>query len=184
MIDSEINHVLPAFSVLRRECGLQREPLLFSCAGFSPKYRRLCPCRDFQRGQVALCKDCLWSFKQQEREKGGQMVDGRSCNDLHVGSPWIPQWCAAKLLFLQLCLTHYVGKVRKVTLQSWRVNSDLSVILDREFKNVVSEKAAPGQYPISSLHSDKGWWTPRLSASLLLPPPVMSHFPGGTPRLR
>ncbi|TWW59540.1 Alpha-1,6-mannosylglycoprotein 6-beta-N-acetylglucosaminyltransferase B [Takifugu flavidus] len=59
MIDSEINHVLPAFSVLRRECGLQREPLLFSCAGYSPKYRRLCPCRDFQRGQVALCRDCL-----------------------------------------------------------------------------------------------------------------------------
>lgn len=59
MIDSEINHVLPAFSVLRRECGLQREPLLFSCAGYSPKYRRLCPCRDFRRGQVALCRDCL-----------------------------------------------------------------------------------------------------------------------------
>uniref|UniRef100_A0A671V9N8 alpha-1,6-mannosyl-glycoprotein 6-beta-N-acetylglucosaminyltransferase n=1 Tax=Sparus aurata TaxID=8175 RepID=A0A671V9N8_SPAAU len=48
-----------AFSVVRRECGLQREPLLFSCAGHSPKYRRLCPCRDFRRGQVALCKDCL-----------------------------------------------------------------------------------------------------------------------------
>lgn len=59
VVDSEINHILPAFSVVRRECGLQREPLLFSCAGHSPKYRRLCPCRDFRRGQVALCKDCL-----------------------------------------------------------------------------------------------------------------------------
>ncbi|XP_037118589.1 alpha-1,6-mannosylglycoprotein 6-beta-N-acetylglucosaminyltransferase B-like isoform X1 [Syngnathus acus] len=59
VLDSEMNHVLPAFSVLRRECGLQREPLLFSCAGHSPKYRRLCPCRDFRRGQVALCRDCL-----------------------------------------------------------------------------------------------------------------------------
>uniref|UniRef100_A0A3B3DEA7 alpha-1,6-mannosyl-glycoprotein 6-beta-N-acetylglucosaminyltransferase n=1 Tax=Oryzias melastigma TaxID=30732 RepID=A0A3B3DEA7_ORYME len=59
VLDSEINHILPAFSVMRRECGLQREPLLFSCAGHSPKYRRLCPCRDFQRGQVALCRDCL-----------------------------------------------------------------------------------------------------------------------------
>lgn len=67
MIDSEINHILPAFSVLRRECGLQREPLLFSCAGYSPKYRRLCPCRDFRRGQVALCRDCLW---QKDRGKG------------------------------------------------------------------------------------------------------------------
>uniref|UniRef100_A0A672FUC0 alpha-1,6-mannosyl-glycoprotein 6-beta-N-acetylglucosaminyltransferase n=1 Tax=Salarias fasciatus TaxID=181472 RepID=A0A672FUC0_SALFA len=59
VVDSEINHILPAFSVMRRECGLQREPLLFSCAGHSPKYRRLCPCRDFRRGQVALCRDCL-----------------------------------------------------------------------------------------------------------------------------
>uniref|UniRef100_A0A8D3CLE2 alpha-1,6-mannosyl-glycoprotein 6-beta-N-acetylglucosaminyltransferase n=1 Tax=Scophthalmus maximus TaxID=52904 RepID=A0A8D3CLE2_SCOMX len=59
VMDSEINHVLPAFSVVRQECGLQREPLLFSCAGHSPKYRRLCPCRDFRRGQVALCRDCL-----------------------------------------------------------------------------------------------------------------------------
>ncbi|KAI3353063.1 hypothetical protein L3Q82_019627 [Scortum barcoo] len=59
VVDSEINHILPAFSVVRRECGLQREPLLFSCAGHSPKYRRLCPCRDFRRGQVALCRDCL-----------------------------------------------------------------------------------------------------------------------------
>uniref|UniRef100_A0A087X761 alpha-1,6-mannosyl-glycoprotein 6-beta-N-acetylglucosaminyltransferase n=1 Tax=Poecilia formosa TaxID=48698 RepID=A0A087X761_POEFO len=59
VVDSEINHILPAFSVMRRECSLQREPLLFSCAGHSPKYRRLCPCRDFLRGQVALCRDCL-----------------------------------------------------------------------------------------------------------------------------
>lgn len=59
VVDSEINHILPAFSVMRRECSLQREPLLFSCAGQSPKYRRLCPCRDFLQGQVALCRDCL-----------------------------------------------------------------------------------------------------------------------------
>uniref|UniRef100_A0A3P8UT14 alpha-1,6-mannosyl-glycoprotein 6-beta-N-acetylglucosaminyltransferase n=2 Tax=Cynoglossus semilaevis TaxID=244447 RepID=A0A3P8UT14_CYNSE len=59
VVDSEINHILPAFSVLRQECGLQREPLLFSCAGHSPKFRRLCPCRDFRPGQVALCTDCL-----------------------------------------------------------------------------------------------------------------------------
>uniref|UniRef100_A0A3B3ZSA2 alpha-1,6-mannosyl-glycoprotein 6-beta-N-acetylglucosaminyltransferase n=1 Tax=Periophthalmus magnuspinnatus TaxID=409849 RepID=A0A3B3ZSA2_9GOBI len=59
VVDSEMNHILPAFSVMRRECGLQREALLFSCAGHSPKYRRLCPCRDFRQGQVALCRDCL-----------------------------------------------------------------------------------------------------------------------------
>ncbi|KAM6972584.1 alpha-1,6-mannosylglycoprotein 6-beta-N-acetylglucosaminyltransferase B-like [Aplochiton taeniatus] len=59
VVEAEMNHVLPAFSEPRRECGLQRDPLLFSCAGHSPKYRRLCPCRDYRRGQVALCRDCL-----------------------------------------------------------------------------------------------------------------------------
>ncbi|XP_031419477.1 alpha-1,6-mannosylglycoprotein 6-beta-N-acetylglucosaminyltransferase B isoform X2 [Clupea harengus] len=58
-VESEMNHIFPAFSVQRRECGLQKDPLLFSCAGLSPKYRRVCPCRDFRRGQVALCRDCL-----------------------------------------------------------------------------------------------------------------------------
>ncbi|XP_076871967.1 alpha-1,6-mannosylglycoprotein 6-beta-N-acetylglucosaminyltransferase B-like [Brachyhypopomus gauderio] len=59
VVDLEINHIFPAFSVARRECGLQKEPLLFSCAGFGAKYRRVCPCRDFRQGQVALCRDCL-----------------------------------------------------------------------------------------------------------------------------
>ncbi|CAB1344915.1 unnamed protein product [Coregonus sp. 'balchen'] len=59
VVEAEVNHVFPAFSVLRRECGLQKDPLLYSCAGHSPKYRRLCPCRDYRRGQVALCRDCL-----------------------------------------------------------------------------------------------------------------------------
>ncbi|KAI1896719.1 hypothetical protein AGOR_G00097700 [Albula goreensis] len=58
-VEAEMNHVFPAFSVVQRECGLQKDPLLFSCAGFSTKYRRLCPCRDFRKGQVALCRDCL-----------------------------------------------------------------------------------------------------------------------------
>ncbi|CAG5947748.1 unnamed protein product [Menidia menidia] len=59
VVNSEINHILPAFSVVQQECSLQEEPLLYSCAGHSLKYRRLCPCRDFRDGQVALCKDCL-----------------------------------------------------------------------------------------------------------------------------
>lgn len=58
-LDSETNHLLPAFSAEHAECGLQHEPLLFSCAGSSAKYRRLCPCRDYRDGQVALCRDCL-----------------------------------------------------------------------------------------------------------------------------
>ncbi|KAI4902812.1 hypothetical protein NFI96_004324, partial [Prochilodus magdalenae] len=38
VVELEVNHIFPAFSVARRECGLpDREPLLFSCAGFSAK---------------------------------------------------------------------------------------------------------------------------------------------------
>ncbi|XP_072539488.1 alpha-1,6-mannosylglycoprotein 6-beta-N-acetylglucosaminyltransferase B-like [Salminus brasiliensis] len=59
VVELEMNHIFPAFSVSRSECGLQKETLLFSCAGFSAKYRRVCPCRDFRKGQVALCRDCL-----------------------------------------------------------------------------------------------------------------------------
>ncbi|KAM4890227.1 alpha-1,6-mannosylglycoprotein 6-beta-N-acetylglucosaminyltransferase B isoform 2-T2 [Sylvia borin] len=55
----EMNHLYPAVAEAVRECYLQKEPLLFSCAGYNPKYRRLCPCRDFRQGQVALCRDCL-----------------------------------------------------------------------------------------------------------------------------
>ncbi|KAK7939687.1 hypothetical protein WMY93_003013 [Mugilogobius chulae] len=58
-VETEMNHLLPAFLVEHKECYLQQDPLLFSCAGSSPKHRRLCPCRDYRRGQVALCADCL-----------------------------------------------------------------------------------------------------------------------------
>uniref|UniRef100_A0A8C9KI74 alpha-1,6-mannosyl-glycoprotein 6-beta-N-acetylglucosaminyltransferase n=1 Tax=Panthera tigris altaica TaxID=74533 RepID=A0A8C9KI74_PANTA len=57
--ESEMNHLYPAFAQPGRECFLQKEPLLFSCAASSTKYHRLCPCRDFRKGQVALCQDCL-----------------------------------------------------------------------------------------------------------------------------
>uniref|UniRef100_A0A2K6KF29 alpha-1,6-mannosyl-glycoprotein 6-beta-N-acetylglucosaminyltransferase n=1 Tax=Rhinopithecus bieti TaxID=61621 RepID=A0A2K6KF29_RHIBE len=57
--ESEMNHLYPAFAQPGQECYLQKEPLLFSCAGSNSKYRRLCPCRDFRKGQVALCQGCL-----------------------------------------------------------------------------------------------------------------------------
>ncbi|XP_025907231.1 alpha-1,6-mannosylglycoprotein 6-beta-N-acetylglucosaminyltransferase B isoform X1 [Nothoprocta perdicaria] len=57
--EAEMNHLYPAVAEGARECYLQKEPLLFSCAGFNSKYRRLCPCRDYREGQVALCRDCL-----------------------------------------------------------------------------------------------------------------------------
>lgn len=55
----EMHHLYPAFAQPGQECYLQKEPLLFSCAGASTKYQRLCPCRDFLKGQVALCQGCL-----------------------------------------------------------------------------------------------------------------------------
>ncbi|XP_040186052.1 alpha-1,6-mannosylglycoprotein 6-beta-N-acetylglucosaminyltransferase B isoform X2 [Rana temporaria] len=56
--EAVMSHLYPAVSPQVRECYLQRERLLFSCSGQNTKFRRLCPCRDYQRGQVALCKDC------------------------------------------------------------------------------------------------------------------------------
>ncbi|KAA0705259.1 Alpha-1,6-mannosylglycoprotein 6-beta-N-acetylglucosaminyltransferase B [Triplophysa tibetana] len=58
-LEAEKNHVFPAVQVERRECFVQKDPLLFSCAGFSAKHQRLCPCRDYLQGQVALCRDCV-----------------------------------------------------------------------------------------------------------------------------
>ncbi|XP_069786373.1 alpha-1,6-mannosylglycoprotein 6-beta-N-acetylglucosaminyltransferase B isoform X2 [Narcine bancroftii] len=58
-IESEANHLYPAFEEIAQDCYLQKQVLLFSCAGHHPKYRRLCPCRDFRKEQVALCKGCL-----------------------------------------------------------------------------------------------------------------------------
>uniref|UniRef100_A0A8C2Z798 alpha-1,6-mannosyl-glycoprotein 6-beta-N-acetylglucosaminyltransferase n=1 Tax=Cyclopterus lumpus TaxID=8103 RepID=A0A8C2Z798_CYCLU len=55
----EVNHLFPSYSPWGRHCGLQQEPLLFSCAGSDPSHRRLCPCRAHLPGQVALCPDCL-----------------------------------------------------------------------------------------------------------------------------
>nr|XP_009508489.1 PREDICTED: alpha-1,6-mannosylglycoprotein 6-beta-N-acetylglucosaminyltransferase A [Phalacrocorax carbo] len=55
-----VNDILvPSFDGRRKHCVFQGDLLLFSCAGSHPTYRRICPCRDYIKGQVALCKDCL-----------------------------------------------------------------------------------------------------------------------------
>ncbi|XP_061492819.1 alpha-1,6-mannosylglycoprotein 6-beta-N-acetylglucosaminyltransferase A-like [Rhineura floridana] len=51
--------VVPFFDERRKHCVFQVDPLLFSCAGSHPNHKRICPCRDYLNGQVALCKDCL-----------------------------------------------------------------------------------------------------------------------------
>ncbi|OCT63353.1 hypothetical protein XELAEV_180444491mg, partial [Xenopus laevis] len=51
--------VVPSLDEKRNHCVLQGDLLLFSCAGSNSNHKRVCPCRDYMKGQVALCKDCL-----------------------------------------------------------------------------------------------------------------------------
>ncbi|KAM9304771.1 alpha-1,6-mannosylglycoprotein 6-beta-N-acetylglucosaminyltransferase A [Gastrophryne carolinensis] len=56
-ISSEI--LVPSIDEKKKHCVFQGDLLLFSCAGSHPHHKRICPCRDYMKGQVALCKDCL-----------------------------------------------------------------------------------------------------------------------------
>ncbi|KAF0046204.1 hypothetical protein F2P81_002733 [Scophthalmus maximus] len=58
-VESSADTVVPAYSDAQRHCIFQSDLLLFSCAGAHQTLRRICPCRDYMKGQVALCKDCL-----------------------------------------------------------------------------------------------------------------------------
>jgi len=40
------------------QCFLQNEKQLFSCVSKEAFISRICPCRDYVKGQTALCKDC------------------------------------------------------------------------------------------------------------------------------
>ncbi|XP_026054807.1 alpha-1,6-mannosylglycoprotein 6-beta-N-acetylglucosaminyltransferase A-like [Carassius auratus] len=58
-VESASDNVVPAFSESTGHCVFQSDLLLFSCAGAHQSLTRICPCRDYMKGQVALCKDCL-----------------------------------------------------------------------------------------------------------------------------
>ncbi|XP_056157082.1 alpha-1,6-mannosylglycoprotein 6-beta-N-acetylglucosaminyltransferase A [Lampris incognitus] len=58
-VESSADTVVPAYSETQRHCIFQSDLLLFSCAGAHPSLKRICPCRDYMKGQVALCKGCL-----------------------------------------------------------------------------------------------------------------------------
>lgn len=58
-VESASDIVVPAYSESARHCVFQSDLLLFSCAGAHQSLTRICPCRDYMKGQVALCKDCL-----------------------------------------------------------------------------------------------------------------------------
>lgn len=56
--------VAPAYKAdASGECLIQTNFLLYSCTAKSPSSKRMCPCRDFVRGQTALCKNCLDGVK-------------------------------------------------------------------------------------------------------------------------
>jgi len=57
-VNSEQSLLAPCYSTTTQACTLQSHALLFSCVKKAPDLRRLCPCRDFQAQQVALCTQC------------------------------------------------------------------------------------------------------------------------------
>ncbi|KAL3854035.1 hypothetical protein ACJMK2_013317 [Sinanodonta woodiana] len=48
----------PALDTRTNDCILQQDELLFSCVGKQENLRRLCPCRNYIKGQIALCQGC------------------------------------------------------------------------------------------------------------------------------
>ncbi|KAH3754449.1 alpha-1,6-mannosylglycoprotein 6-beta-N-acetylglucosaminyltransferase A-like [Dreissena polymorpha] len=48
----------PALDTKTNDCIIQQEELLFSCVGKQDNLRRLCPCRNYIKGQTALCVGC------------------------------------------------------------------------------------------------------------------------------
>nr|XP_006636301.1 PREDICTED: alpha-1,6-mannosylglycoprotein 6-beta-N-acetylglucosaminyltransferase A [Lepisosteus oculatus] len=58
-VESINDIVVPAYDEGKKHCVFQGDLLLFSCAGAHPSLKRVCPCRDYMKGQVALCQDCL-----------------------------------------------------------------------------------------------------------------------------
>ncbi|XP_046847526.1 alpha-1,6-mannosylglycoprotein 6-beta-N-acetylglucosaminyltransferase A-like, partial [Xenia sp. Carnegie-2017] len=48
----------PSLNSENDACNLQENVMLFSCVAKQPLVRRLCPCRDYRKEQVALCDGC------------------------------------------------------------------------------------------------------------------------------
>ncbi|XP_044174948.1 alpha-1,6-mannosylglycoprotein 6-beta-N-acetylglucosaminyltransferase A-like isoform X1 [Acropora millepora] len=56
-VKSENLHA-PSYNPDNRSCTFQAISLLFSCVSTDEAHMRLCPCRDYQSGQVAICQNC------------------------------------------------------------------------------------------------------------------------------
>ncbi|XP_074514289.1 alpha-1,6-mannosylglycoprotein 6-beta-N-acetylglucosaminyltransferase A-like [Sebastes fasciatus] len=55
--DSQL--VFPAYNSSSKHCLFQSDPLLFSCVRSDQSLTRICPCRDYIKDQIALCKACI-----------------------------------------------------------------------------------------------------------------------------
>ncbi|XP_074645665.1 alpha-1,6-mannosylglycoprotein 6-beta-N-acetylglucosaminyltransferase A-like [Tubulanus polymorphus] len=51
--------IYPAIDRRSQMCTFQSQELLFSCVGSTENYARICPCRNYMKGQTALCHRCL-----------------------------------------------------------------------------------------------------------------------------
>ncbi|XP_040004991.1 alpha-1,6-mannosylglycoprotein 6-beta-N-acetylglucosaminyltransferase A-like [Xiphias gladius] len=56
---SDSHVVLPAYNHSRKHCLFQSDPLLFSCVRSTQSLIRICPCRDYIKDQIALCRACV-----------------------------------------------------------------------------------------------------------------------------
>lgn len=58
---SDSSLVFPAYTYQHnsKHCLFQSDPLLFSCVRSEQSLNRICPCRDYIKGQIALCKECV-----------------------------------------------------------------------------------------------------------------------------
>ena len=49
----------PSYDPISKVCYLQEHVQLFSCMHAADDVRRLCPCRDYEKEQTAICNNCL-----------------------------------------------------------------------------------------------------------------------------
>ncbi|XP_029315211.1 alpha-1,6-mannosylglycoprotein 6-beta-N-acetylglucosaminyltransferase A-like [Cottoperca gobio] len=56
---SDSRLVFPAYNSSSKHCRFQSDPLLFSCVRSDQSLIRICPCRDYIKDQIALCKECI-----------------------------------------------------------------------------------------------------------------------------
>lgn len=84
------DHLAPFWARHRLRCAFLSNHLLFSCAGGRPGVQRVCPCRDFKPGQIALCLDCVWLLTNptsKEKPSSTLLYPQRTVVNGHL-----PQW--------------------------------------------------------------------------------------------